>query len=151
MRTTARPLWHVYVRKGMAIVPTVAQTDAGYFLDSEPVHVSSLDSSDLLIEALERVMAVGNPVVATPTRAAFPKPVVLLYAKVRSWRTFERTTTCFSVSRVGGEFELSATGRDARGQWTESAGDTVRIPVSGGAAGLAALILSHTSGARETS
>jgi hypothetical protein len=45
--------------------------------------------------AIER----GNPVVPTPARVAFPKPVVLRYAKAKSWKQFEQTTDNWHLSK----------------------------------------------------
>lgn len=36
------PLWHVYVRDGIAFIRDVARTDAGYCLDVEPVRMAKV-------------------------------------------------------------------------------------------------------------
>jgi hypothetical protein len=92
-------LWNIYLRNGVAYVPTVARTEAGYYLDIEPVAAVSATDSVALSDALKHVMAKGNPIVPTPTRAAFPKPVVLRHANVRSWADFERTASQWTISR----------------------------------------------------
>jgi len=75
-------LWNIYLRKGMAFAPTVAQTEAGYYLNINPVEVIPAIDADGLRHAVEQVIGRGNPSVPTPTRADFPKPVILDYAKV---------------------------------------------------------------------
>jgi hypothetical protein len=141
----SHPLWHAYVRDELVIIPTVSRTTAGYFLDTEPVSVSSLRTPDEFARALDVAIAAGNPSVPTPTRAAFPKPVVLPYARVRSWKALERAAKCFSVLRVGAEFELSVTGRGEDGQWIDSPADTSRIPVSAGPSAIVERIISQMS------
>ena len=141
----SHPLWHVYVRDDVAIIPTVSCTTAGYFLDTEPVAVSSVRSPDEFARALDGAITAGNPTVPTPTRDAFPKPVVLPYARVRSWRELERVATCFTIQRVGAEFELAVTGRGEDGQWVESPTDTVRVPDSSGPSGIVQHIISRIS------
>src|SRR5688500_13934138 len=42
---TISNMWHFYVRGGKAYVPVVAQTDAGFFLDIDPVAVVPVDAS----------------------------------------------------------------------------------------------------------
>src|SRR5688572_21248607 len=81
-------LWQLYLRKGMAYVPTVAQTGAGFYTNIEPVAVVPVTDSGALENAIKIAMSKGNPIVPTPTRDAFPKPVVLEYAKVKSWSAF---------------------------------------------------------------
>jgi hypothetical protein len=82
-------VWHIYLRNRTAFIPAVAQTDAGFFLDVDPVEVVSATDAEALQHAVKQAIGRGNPKVPTPTRAAFPKPVVLKYAKVKSWPAFE--------------------------------------------------------------
>jgi hypothetical protein len=142
---TSHPLWHVYVRDDVAIIPTVSRTTVGYFLDTEPVAVSSVRSPDEFARALKAAITAGNPTIPTPTRDAFPKPVVLPYARVRSWKALERAATCFSIRQVGAEFELSVTSRGDDGEWVDSPADTLRIPASAGPSGIVERIISRIS------
>jgi hypothetical protein len=115
-----RPLWNVYVVRGMALVPNVARTEAGYFLDVEPVRVAKVDDLQSLASAIEQAMAAGNPRVATPTRAAFPKPVVLEPAGMKTWKALERTGAAFTIFRGEDELEIAETGRNEDGEWVEA-------------------------------
>ncbi len=83
-------VWHIYLRNRTAFIPTVAQTDAGFYLDVDPVEVVSATDTEAFQHAVKQAIGRGNPKVPTPTRAAFPKPVVLKYATVKSWSAFEK-------------------------------------------------------------
>ena len=83
-------LLNLYVKHGVAYIPTVAQTEAGFFLDTEPVAVVPVDNAEALQRAVVEAIRRGNPKIPTPTRAAFPKPVVLKYAQETSWSAFKK-------------------------------------------------------------
>jgi hypothetical protein len=83
-------VWHFYLRNGIAFIPTVAQTEAGFFLDVDPVAVVSATDTEALQRAIKEAVSRGNPKIPTPTRATFPKPVVLKYAKLKTWSAFEK-------------------------------------------------------------
>jgi hypothetical protein len=99
-------LWHIYLRNRTAFIPTVAQTDAGFFLDVEPVEVVSATDTEALRHAVKQAIGRGNPKVPTPTRAAFPKPVVLKYAKVKSWSAFEKGCLNWTVVEKDGVYHV---------------------------------------------
>ena len=72
------------------IIPTVAQTEAGYWLDVEPVELACLGDSSTISRAIKSVVARSGMIVPTPSRQNFPKPVVLAYSKTKSLSAFEQ-------------------------------------------------------------
>src|SRR5437016_5860438 len=99
-------LWNLYLRNGTAFVPTVTQTEAGFFLDADPVAVVPADETEALQNAVKQAIGRGNPRVPVPTRAAFPKPVVLRYAKVKSWPAFEKGCSNWTVVEKDGLYQI---------------------------------------------
>src|SRR5437899_4178781 len=112
-------LWHIYVRRGVAYVPTTAQTEAGFFLDVEPVAVVVADNSAVLQNAVADAIRRGNPTVATPVRTTFPKPVLLHYAKTRTWADFEKDTQFWSIAEKDGVYAVNHGRRRADGRGWE--------------------------------
>jgi len=135
--TKTKPMWHVYVRKGTAFVPNVAQTTAGYFMDVEPVRTSKLDDVPSLAIIIEQAMASGNPQVPTPSRAEFPKPVILKPAGVKNWNAFVEKGACFTIFRSEAEVEICETGRNDDGEWIDVPSLTQRIPAGSSATEIA--------------
>lgn len=91
-RLLARPetqgsIYHVGDR---FLIPTLARTRAGFYLEEEPVEVVSASTADDLADALRRVQLRGNRVVPTPARDRFPPPVVQQHAGIGTERQFER-------------------------------------------------------------
>jgi hypothetical protein len=97
---------NLYLRDGQVYLPTMAQTEAGFFLDVEPVETVPVDDGEALREAIVHAMSRGNPKIATPSRTSFRKPVILKYAKVKSWSEFERNCSNWAVEEQNGHFQI---------------------------------------------
>jgi hypothetical protein len=111
-------MWHVYVVNGKAYVPTVAKTEAGFFLDVEPVGQANLLREPLLRE-LKAIHARGVPVIPSPPAGAFPPPVVLKPMKLRSWSALMKQGTCFTLFPLEGGYEALSSRTDAKGRWSD--------------------------------
>jgi hypothetical protein len=99
-------LWHFYLRNDTAFVPTMGQTEAGFYLDIEPVEVVPAKDIQALRGAIQQAINRGNPRVSTPSRATFPKPVVLRHAKVKSWSAFEKGAMNWKVIEKDGNYQI---------------------------------------------
>ena len=121
-------MWHVYVRKDAAFVPDVAKTEAGFYLDVEPVKTVKLEDFSALAGAIDLVMAKGNPTVPTPTRGGFPKPVILKPAGVESWNAFVERGACYTIFIGQGEIEIAETGRNDVGEWVDAPSLDEKLP-----------------------
>ena len=112
-------LWQLYLKKGTAYVPTVAETEAGFYIDIEPVRVVMAADSEALQIAIKEALTMRNPVTRTPTRAAFPKPVVLKYAKASSWSAFEKDAQYWKIIEKDGNYEIRPGRRRAGKGWED--------------------------------
>jgi hypothetical protein len=115
-------LIHIYwnTADGTVVVPTVAKTEAGYWLDVEPVECASLADPSPFVTAVREAMARSGKVVPTPSSQNFPKPVVHSHAKVRSMREFERKYDQISLVRdPDGSFSIE--------QYTQAPGGSGRV------------------------
>jgi len=112
-------LWNVYLRNGIAFIPTVAQTDEGFFLDVDPVGVVSATNTEALQHAIKQAIGRGNPKVPAPTRAAFPKPVLLRYAKVKSWSAFEKGCLNWTIVEKGDVYHVKQGRKRSDAGWED--------------------------------
>lgn len=110
-------LWHLFLRKDTAYVPTVARTDAGFFLDMDPVEVVPAGDADALRHAVKQAIGRGNPRVPTPTRATFPAWVVLKYAKVKSRSAFEKGCSLWTIVEKDGLYQIRSNRKRPDGGW----------------------------------
>jgi hypothetical protein len=139
-------LWHLYLRKKTVYVPTVAQTEAGYFMDIDPVEVIPVTESEVIQRAIMAVINKGNPIVATPTRANFPTPVVLKYANVKTWSAFEKGTLSWTIERKSGNYQIRPKPDRGNQGSGEDATQIDLLPPGTGPDGLARRIIASIQG-----
>ena len=96
---TETGFWLLILRKGQAFVPTMARTEAGFYMGVEPVEVVEARNHAAVEQAMVRAVSRGNPSVPTPTRANFPESSLLKHAKVRSLSSFEKSAKSWKLSK----------------------------------------------------
>ena len=120
-----------YLRRGTAFVPTTAKTDAGYWMAIEPVDVRKVENREalqlMLVAAIER----GNPVVPTPTRDNFPRPIMERYCGLKSLSAFERTASCWAISRHDGPYHIYEWRRSERYRGAREKADETEVILPG--------------------
>lgn len=132
---------NVVVHKGRAYLPTLAQVDIGMHMTTEPVYKVNLTQEELA-EALERVIAAGNPVIPKPMTREEVKPFRDLLPKVtglRSWRRLGKEAGSYSIEWTDKEVRLYLPGWDEKGRWASSS--TLHLPADTDAGTLAKLIV----------
>ena len=100
-------------------MPIVARTEAGFYMDIEPVRAVPATDSEALQSAIMEAMSRGNPTVPTPMRATFPKPVVLKYAKVQSWSAFEKNALNWTIVEESGSYQIKPKRRRPDKGWED--------------------------------
>jgi hypothetical protein len=126
----ATQMWHFYVRRGKVYLPTVALTDAGYFLDLEPVEVIDATDTEELTHSLTEAILAGNQVISAPTRTAHSQSVVSKTAGVKSCSAFEKGACCYSVYRKPTGYEIPALEQMSDGGWVENMDMIENLPLS---------------------
>jgi hypothetical protein len=92
-------LTHVYSTKDKLLIPQLAVTTDGFYLETEPVEVLALELLDVqsLASAIRRVKDRGNPTVPTPSRLNFPVAVLPALAGRKSWTDFAKHAQLWRV------------------------------------------------------
>ena len=109
--------WLLFLFKGQALVPTMARTEAGFYMGIEPIEMVDVRDHDAVEQALMRAISRGNPSVPTPSRANFPRNPLLKYAKVKSDSSFDKLTKTWQLSkRDGAYFIIPHRSRKDRGK-----------------------------------
>jgi hypothetical protein len=122
-------LWHVYIRKDVAIIPTVGQTEAGFYMDIEPVYSGPASDVDALQLALKEAIRTGNPKLPTPPRRAFPRPVVLDHAKVKTWKAFENGTALWTIVKKDAGYVIKRGRELPSGGWEDDPRGIESLPL----------------------
>jgi hypothetical protein len=107
-----------YLSVATVYVPTVARTEAGFYVEVEPVSVVSAREVGALQNAVIEYIHRGNP--TTPTRKAFPKPVLLKYGNIKSWSAFEKSASLWTLEEKGGVYQIKPGRPCIDGGWEES-------------------------------
>ena len=98
--------WMMIIRRGRAFIPTMARTEAGFYLAIDPVEVVDAADPAAMEAAFINVVQRGNPAVPTPSRDGYPEWVVLKHAGVKSAAAFERLAESWALSISGDNYAL---------------------------------------------
>jgi hypothetical protein len=118
----------VSLRKGIVYAPTMGEMGKGFYRGVEPVAVVAASDTDELRQALALTIARGNPHVPTLRRREIPPPVVLKYAGVKSWSTFERSMRLWSIVEREGAFRIAEREKKSDGMWRDDPDQIVSFP-----------------------
>jgi hypothetical protein len=99
--------WMLYVLREKAFIPTMARTQAGFYVGIEPVEVVDVRDQVGLEQALLRAVHRGNPSVRTPSRDNFPKSVLLERTKLRSLKSLDRLGKSWRLSKKPSGYSIA--------------------------------------------
>jgi hypothetical protein len=116
---------HIYLRNGIVYVPTMGRMDRGFYRGVEPVAVVPVSNTEGLRRALAETIARGNPDVPMLRRNEWPPPVLLKYAGVKTWSTFERDMSLWDIKQDAGSFRIESNSKRANGMWLEDPKKTI--------------------------
>ncbi len=108
----------IYVWRGKAYLPVLAQLESGPFMDIEPVYTAGLNAEEL-ISAVEKVLAAGHPRRPDPTREEIRKrkDPVLAATKARNWKEMARTGAAYDITWTDKEIRVEMSRLDKKGRW----------------------------------
>lgn len=109
-----------YLYREKVIVPKVEQTEAGFFVDSQPVEVYKIKDRAAVYAGLVKALKCGNNVIATPEGAGAAS-VLLDHLDLSKWSSFEKSAVLYTVLLGGRYATIYASGRGADGMWKEAA------------------------------
>jgi len=118
----------ISLRGGLVYLPTMGRMDKGFYRGIEPVAVVSATNSDALRKALLDTMARGNPAVPMLKRREWPPPVVLKYARVKSWSAFERGMSLWGIEERDGIWQIIGKRKKADGMMVDDPDQIIGFP-----------------------
>jgi len=119
---------HVYLRQGVVYMPTVARTDAGFYMNVEPVAVVSLSNTDGIRSAFHELIARGNTVIPTPKRNEYPPSLLPKYAGVKTDRAFMHGTAHWAIDEKEGDYQIIGYRAHKDGYWVQDAAQKTVLP-----------------------
>jgi hypothetical protein len=121
-------LYHSYLKSGIVYVPIVAKTEAGFYMNREPVSVVAATNTEGLRYALRDAMEKGNPTIPTPARNAFPRPVLLKYSGAKTWSAFARGASQWSIEEKEGTYQIVGYRTHPDGYWVQDPDQRTELP-----------------------
>ena len=119
--------WGLIVRRDVAYIPTSARTEAGFYLEVEPIEMAKVNDTEGFREAVKAALSRGNPKMATPKREGYGKPPILKYAKVKSLSQMERESSFWGITENNGNYEFGPYKRRPDRGWEEDPSRIVKI------------------------
>lgn len=113
-------LIRLYIFHEKIVLPVVAETEAGFYVDVEPIQVFSISDKNAWKNAVYSTLSKGNPVIPTPDGSEEPGSAILEKLNIQKWSTFETSATMYTVHLGGGYIRIYKTGRGADGMWSNS-------------------------------
>ena len=123
-------LWLLIIRKDQVFIPTMARTEAGFYMGIEPVEIVEANAHEKVENAMIRSVGRGNPIISTPSRDSYPESPLLKYAKVKTASTFERSAQSWKLSIVNDAYEIGPYKKVKPAGSIEDLGRTEALPIS---------------------
>jgi hypothetical protein len=119
-----------YLREGAVYVPTVARrASSPIYTIIEPIAVVPLKDPDAVRAALLESLSRGNVIIADPDPQALrAPPIILKYARVRSWSAFFRTAFSWSITQKDGAYQILVYRKHPKGYWEEDQSQKIQFP-----------------------
>jgi hypothetical protein len=119
-----------YLREGTVYVPTVARrASSPIYTTIEPVVVVLLDELGAVRAALLDSLKRGNATIPDPDPQALrAPPIILKYARVRSWSAFFRTAWSWSIAQEDGVYQILGYRKHPKGYWEEDESQKIQFP-----------------------
>ena len=121
-------LYNCYLRNGLVYLPTVGKMATGGYREIDPVTVVSVSGGAELKSALRKALLRDNPIVPGLAPAGFPKPVLPKYARVKSYATFARGTSVWSVIEDKGIYQIIGQRKMQPRGWEDDPDQTITLP-----------------------
>lgn len=119
-----------YIHRGIAYIPVLAKTEAGFYLQVDPAVVVEVEDTKSFETALKHAIARGNPIVPTPNPDALPEPDMHKRAGVKSWSQFEKEAAYWSAYEENGVFKFGPWKRYERRGWVPDPDRLESLPLN---------------------
>src|ERR1700733_14810220 len=112
---------YLWAPKQRLIVPKMAETDSGFFVEIEPLSVYECHDIFHWKKHIYDSLHKGMARVETPDSAQEPGSMILEKLELNSWGEFERHATLFTIHQGTRYTSIYATGAGEDGMWSHAA------------------------------
>lgn len=135
----------LYVTNRLGFIPTEALTNAGFYLQVEPVRQVNYWDLDELTAALQSALENGNPEITVPPGVQHHEFVMGRYLSVSGQEDFEKATIPIRIEENDDHYSVRSWKKLANGKWEGEKNLALNCVVakSNGARGIAEAIIEH--------
>lgn len=116
------------VFRDIVYVPTVVETEAGFYQTIEPVAVVRLSDGQELMNVLKAMLLKGNPIIPTPKPAGRATSPILKYSPVKSLSKFDKEAAYWHIYEKEGIYKFGPLKRRSDRGWEEDPEKMRKMP-----------------------
>jgi len=110
-------LFRFYFHQGKLIIPSVCETEAGFFVDHGPLTVCDMKLPEKVRQSIIKTFYKGNKRIPTPDGSEAAGSIILERLVIDSWSKFEKEAVLYTL-HLGGRYTFfHVTGRGDDGMW----------------------------------
>jgi hypothetical protein len=113
-------LFRVYVYDEKVVIPTVAQTDDGFYVDTLPVEQFNVNDREEWKGRVYKMLAQGNTFIPTPEASDSGGSIILEALHIQKWASFEKRAVMYTLHKSGPYIKIYRTGKGPDGMWDVS-------------------------------
>lgn len=102
------------------ILPTMAETEAGFFVETAPLKVFDTAQVEKWKKHLREMLSRSMQVIPTPGEDQGPGSLILEKLQLDSWSEFEKTAILFTVHKGARYISIYTTGKGEDGMWSHA-------------------------------
>ena len=118
----------LYLRGNNVFIPTMAKIPGAGHRGIDPVSVVPVSDIEALQRALKEAFDRGNPMLKTAVYADTPESSLLKLAGVKSFSTFARGTSTWSLGEKNGVFKISFWKKGPIRGWVPDPENSIELP-----------------------
>lgn len=112
-----------YLHKGKLVIPTVCETEAGFYVDQGPIAVTPIKDKVKLKHAIVKLLNGCNKKIPTPEATDTPGSIILERLVIDTWTEFEKAAVLYSIHTGARYIMVHVTGKGPDGMWTYTNGE----------------------------
>lgn len=111
---------YLYAIGQQVIIPQVAETEEGVFIETEPVQFFAVQDVDKWKSEIYKRLVAGNPAFSPPEDDVTPGSPILEALNLKRWDDFERQAVLYTIHVKPRSVAVYATGKNEDGRWNSN-------------------------------
>lgn len=114
-------LFRIYIYDQKVLIPNVAETDEGFYVDVKPVKLFEIGERDAWEKCIADLLVGTNELIATPKPSETGGSAILDMLSLQKWTAFEKKSVMYTVHTSSSYIRIYRTGKAPDGMWQANA------------------------------